>query len=192
MAFITADQARTAAESLRQKTRKTEGEILRDSRDTSRDSFDIFLSHSSQDKELVVGAKHIIEQHGFSVYVDWIDDAQRNVVVDRRLAERLRVRMRQCESLFYLHTPSASLSKWCPWELGFFDGLKTPEKRVFIFPVIDHGQSYKGQEYLDLYDTVDLAVWSRPPRRRTSNSGDVTAARLLADHFGIIGRPRIF
>ena len=37
-------------------------------------SFDIFLSHSSKDKQLILGVKQLIEDSGYSVYIDWVDD----------------------------------------------------------------------------------------------------------------------
>src|SRR5690348_17193476 len=45
-------------------------------------TYDIFLSHSSKDAELVEGLKLELEDKKFSVYVDWIEDPQldRNTV----------------------------------------------------------------------------------------------------------------
>lgn len=40
-----------------------------------------------------------------------------------------------------------------PWELGFFDGYKSPA--VFILPVLDApDQRFQGQEYLALYPLI--------------------------------------
>lgn len=36
--------------------------------------FDIFLSHSIRDSELVLGVKVVLEDAGKSVYIDWIED----------------------------------------------------------------------------------------------------------------------
>jgi hypothetical protein len=36
--------------------------------------YDIFLSHSSRDKPLMLGVKQRLEEEGFVVYIDWIDD----------------------------------------------------------------------------------------------------------------------
>lgn len=189
MAFYSAEQLYAAARDLRQRANKTNDQLLREARETAKDMFDVFLSHSSRDKDLVLGAKKVIEDAGYTVYVDWIDDAQVNVVADRALADRLRRRMGQCSSLFYLHTPNAALSKWCPWELGYFDGLRSPEAAVFVFPVLTQGQLYKGQEYLDLYDTVDLPTW-RPPRRspRSQRPGAIDE-RLFDGVPGMLWRP---
>src|SRR5947209_3205334 len=37
-------------------------------------SYDIFLSHSTNDAELVTGMKLTLEDLGYTVYVDWIED----------------------------------------------------------------------------------------------------------------------
>jgi hypothetical protein len=42
-----------------------------------------------------------------------------------------------------------------PWELGYFDGLK--KGRVAILPVSESVETgFKGQEYLGLYNYVDI------------------------------------
>lgn len=192
MAFFTVDQARYAAQELRRATRKSDVELLREAKSTARESFDIFLSHSSRDKELVIGAKKLIEDKGHTVYVDWIEDADLDRgAVDRQRANHLRHRMKQCGALFYAHTPNAALSKWCPWELGFFDALRQPERRVFVMPILGRGETYKGQEYLALYDTVDLDGWIRPARTQKI-AVDTHNARLLADSLGLLRRPGMF
>lgn len=42
--------------------------------ESSDDQFDIFLSHSYQDKEIIPHLKKTLENLGFRVYVDWIND----------------------------------------------------------------------------------------------------------------------
>ena len=53
-----------------------------------------------------------------------------------------------------MYSPSSSVSKWCPWEVGVFSGIKN-----FIFanlPIIDRNtDEYKNQEYLELYPYVE-------------------------------------
>lgn len=122
-----------------------------------RSRFDVFLSHSYQDKELIFGMKRMLEKMGMAVYVDWIDDPELSRdSVTSATAGRLRKRMRQSESLFYVHTPKARDSKWMPWELGYFDGKSGG--RCAILPVFQ-GVSpavFQGQEYLGLYPYVDV------------------------------------
>lgn len=120
-----------------------------------RQQFDVFLSHSIKDEELVLGVVAFLEQMGKRVYVDWIVDRQlsRNSVTPET-AEALRKRMNQSSHLIYLATDNSSSSKWMPWELGYFDGLKS--EKVAIFPLLDSPySSFKGQEYLGLYPALD-------------------------------------
>jgi hypothetical protein len=119
-------------------------------------TYDIFLSHSSRDKALVLGVKNRLERASFSVYIDWIDDADMDrTAVTPENAERLRWRMRRCSSLLYLATDNASRSKWMPWEVGFFDGLA--EGVIGILPVLDDpDQEFQGMEFLGLYGVVDV------------------------------------
>lgn len=131
--------------------------ILKDATNPRATSFDVFLSHSKMDDKYVLGAKRILEEKGFSVYVDWINDPQLDrTSVTKATADYLRLRMKQCSLMFYLHTKNASLSKWCPWEMGFFDGNTRSASRTYVFPLIYTGETFQGQEYLALYPTIDI------------------------------------
>ena len=100
--------------------------------------------------------------------MDWIEDAQLNrSKVDKGTAETLRNRMDNCNSLFYVASGNSALSKWMPWELGYFDALK---KKVAILPILESDSVtnvYNGQEYLGLYPYVakdktkegSMALW---------------------------------
>ena len=62
--------------------------------------YDIFLSHSHDDAELILGVKKLIEDLGLTVYVDWIEDAKLDrSKVTRQTGALLRARMRSCSSL---------------------------------------------------------------------------------------------
>jgi len=119
-------------------------------------SFDVFLSHSTSDAEIILGVKGVLEDYGKTVYVDWLEDPQldrRNVTAAS--AEVIRARMRQCKSLVYVHTENSGNSKWMPWELGYFDGFNGA---VAILPVTSKSEaSFKGQEYLGIYPYMDEA-----------------------------------
>lgn len=116
--------------------------------------YDIFLSHSIKDAELILGIKMVCEDLGYSVYVDWIEDREldRNNVT-KHTADILRKRMMHSKSLFYVTTDNAETSKWMPWECGYFDGLK---EKVAIVPIkkYSHDDEYIGQEYLGLYPYI--------------------------------------
>lgn len=117
-------------------------------------SYDVFLSHSVKDSELILGMKGLIEDLGYNVYVDWIDDPEldRNYV-SSKTAKKLRDRMNSSKSLFFVTTDNADSSKWMPWECGYFDGIK---EKVAIVPVrkTSYNNEYAGQEYLGLYPYI--------------------------------------
>lgn len=129
------------------------------------DTFDIFLSHSSEDAEVILGLAMYFETLGHSTYVDWIVD--KNLPRDQvtpGTAAMLKARMAQSKSLFYAASSNAQESRWMPWELGYFDGLRS---KVAICPIIDISEpsdSYQGQEYLGLYPYVARGQ-SREDRR---------------------------
>lgn len=117
-------------------------------------TYDIFLSHSIRDADLILGMKATLEDLGYSVYVDWIDDPQLDRSnVTPATAEKLREKMNSSKSLFYVTTSNSDDSRWMPWECGFFDGKK---EKVAIVPIQESSSnnSYSGQEYLGLYPYV--------------------------------------
>lgn len=185
---ISVNSVRAAAQRAKSQSQKSERVILSEAFATSNTSFNIFLSHSSRDREIVIGTKQLIEEAGYTVYVDWIDDAElENTAVDRRRADHLRKRMRQCETMFYAHTPNAALSKWCPWELGYFDAMSHPDCQVYVLPIVNEGENYKGQEYLSLYDVVDLQSYRHRPKKRREM--DAFRRERLADTLGLRRNP---
>lgn len=155
--------------------------------------YDIFLSHSFHDAELILGVRTILQRAGKRVYVDWIDDPELDRSrVSMRTAARLRERMLQCRSLIYAATKASTMSKWMPWELGYFDGHKGPEA-VAIMPLVDHEGESLGQEYLSLYPTVERSRVSSIPivtRRDGSITRQKSLDDLVAGHGGLAWRVR--
>src|SRR4051812_19630224 len=87
--------------------------------------FDIFLSHSYEDKKFVDKIDQVFNSAGHSVYVDWkIDHELDRSKVTVQTADLLRKRMLQSKCLFFLTSSNSPTSRWMPWELGYFDGLK--------------------------------------------------------------------
>ncbi|WDF95517.1 TIR domain-containing protein [Aeromonas dhakensis] len=154
MAYFTKSEARAAAASAR--GYKTANTVLKEGMEkyTVHDKFDVFLSHSMDDADLVLGVMTLLQKQGLRVYVDWVVDRQLNRdSVNKETAAVLRERMKSSSSMMYIATDNASSSKWMPWELGFFDGYKP--NQVAILPLVDfENQSFEGQEYLGLYPVV--------------------------------------
>jgi len=121
---------------------------------TAAKTYDIFLSHSVRDAELILGMKGTLEDLRYSVYVDWIEDTQLDrSKVTPATADKLRQRMNSSKSLFYITTANSDASRWMPWECGYFDGKK---EKVAIVPIqkTSTDNTFVGQEYLDLYPYV--------------------------------------
>ena len=126
--------------------------------------YDIFLSHSYADREIIPQLKQVLEDMGYRVYVDWIDDkllSRENIT--KETAKVLQIRMNQSKSLFFATSENSPSSKWMPWELGYFDALKN--KRVAIFPIQKDNNgfnsNFRGQEYLGLYYYISIDKLSR-------------------------------
>ena len=158
MAYLRIADARAAsANAMQYRVQKSASATLREeARAVSKyANFDVFLSHSYDDADTILGVKKLIEALGLSVYVDWVDDPGLDRgSVTRGTAEVLRHRLNHSKSLVYAHSANTPNSKWMPWELGYFDGRKP--KFVWILPlVVSYDHEFTGQEYLGLYPTVD-------------------------------------
>ena len=118
------------------------------------ENYDVFLSHSYDDARLIKQIKEMIEELGFKVYVDWIeDDHLDHGNVTSETAAILRSRMDRCLSLIYMTSQSAESSLWMPWELGYMDANTG---KVAVAPILDDDEDFGGREYLGLYPYLDL------------------------------------
>lgn len=147
-------------------------------------TYDIFLSHSSSDATLVTGLKLELEDLGYLVYVDWIEDpklSRANVTKDTALV--LQARMKQCKSLVYAFSENASNSKWMPWELGYFDGIKGT---VAVLPISKTSKSsFQGSEYLGIYFYIQIDTISGS--NRTALWVYETASKYVLFDYWLIG-----
>ncbi len=167
--FIESEIRNRAKLEIRKSFLKTASQIILESTEeySTFKTYDIFLSHSFKDSELILGLKNILEDFGYSVFVDWIDDPQLDRShVSKETAKKLRERMQSSKSLFFVTTENANNSKWMPWECGYFDGIK---EKVAILPIkkTSTNNAFNGQEYLGLYPYVvkqkstsdDIKLW---------------------------------
>lgn len=116
--------------------------------------YDIFLSHCFRDAEVVLALCNLIVELGFTVYVDWLEDPGDRERVTAETAAILRQRMRNSESFIYATSEASQDSKWMPWELGFYDGIKGRVAVMPICPGRTQSRDYEGHEYLGLYPYV--------------------------------------
>ena len=112
-----------------------------------------FLSHSHKDRDLAKRVETWLERFGVDIYIDWEDD-EMPPTPTRETAERIQEKIEDCDWFFYLATKNSSLSKWCPWEIGYADKAKT-KARLLIIPTTDDDGTKNGNEYLQLYQRID-------------------------------------
>jgi hypothetical protein len=156
VAYIKISEARAAGRAALP-VQKSAGRVLTEQAQAfdAAEHYDIFLSHSFDDAEIIYGVKRMIEALNLTVYVDWIEDVKldRNKVTVKTAAV-LRERMKVCSSLVYAHSANSPHSVWMPWELGYFDGFRPHQ--VWILPLVsDYDNEFKDQEYLGLYPSVE-------------------------------------
>ena len=155
MAFLSQDEMRERAQRRAVRERTSVEENLRvASRDHS-SSYDIFLSQTIRDAELVLGVYDLLTELGFCVFCDWINtpEIDRGAVTPAN-ADYLRQIMQRSKSFLFLDTEGAAQSLWMCWELGWFDGH---DGHVAILPVLSEGlTTYRGREFLGLYPYVEI------------------------------------
>jgi len=118
-------------------------------------NYDIFMSQTIRDAEIVLGVYDLLTEMGYSVFCDWIaaPEADREAVTPASAA-CIRAVMATSASLLFLDTDGAAQSLWMCWELGWFDGQNG---HVAVLPVLAGDQQYyRGREFLGLYPYVEI------------------------------------
>lgn len=117
--------------------------------------YDVFLSQTIRDAEIVLGVYSVLTEAGLCVFCDWVQapsNAEKTVMA--RNAAFIRRVMDVSDSLLFIDAEGAEQSRWMCWELGYFDGLKG---RVGVLPVVRRADGpYVGREFLGLYPRVEL------------------------------------
>lgn len=116
--------------------------------------YDVFISYSWNDRTYADKIVQLLEKCGYSVYIDYNDKHLNRNNISESTAKRIVEEMKKCKGLLYLYSPSSSVSKWCPWEVGIFSGMKN--FRCANLPLVDKSNDdFKKQEYLELYPYID-------------------------------------
>lgn len=156
MAYLTEDLVRRRARARASAKGRTVEAALRSEARAEVARYDVFLSQTIHDREIVYGVYAILtEDLGLTVFCDWIEapEADRTSVTPEN-ARYVRDRMGRSDTLLFLDSPKADQSKWMCWEIGWFDGAKG---KVGVLPVVRNaGDPYRGREFLGLYPVVEL------------------------------------
>jgi hypothetical protein len=111
-----------------------------------------FLSHSHLDANLAKAVQGFLQAEGWKIYIDW-EDTSMPPRPNSETASNIRQKIKRFDWFLYLATANSAASRWCPWEIGYADGVKGIDK-VVILPTSDkQGKNY-GNEYLDLYRQI--------------------------------------
>jgi len=146
------DQSSILAYSSRAEVRKSE-RVVEEARQAGKQT--AFLSHSHKDSALAKGLQGFLQSKGWLVYIDW-EDMSMPSKPNRETAQKIKDKIKRFDWFFYLATANSALSRWCPWEIGYADGVKDIDK-IVIIPTRDNAGRNHGNEYLDLYRNVDVA-----------------------------------
>jgi len=114
----------------------------------------VFLSHSHSDKKLVQGWIRKLAALGIEMYVDWNDSSMPRET-NRETADKIKRRIEEVDLFVVLATNAALDSRWVSWEIGIADKTKG-EAKVLLAPVTPKSGTWKGNEYLQLYKTIEL------------------------------------
>ena len=112
-----------------------------------------FLCHSHKDRDMALGLQQWLKEQGMSLYIDWQDTSMPETP-DATTAARIRSVIRSADVFLFLATSDSRASRWCPWELGFADGVKRNEQ-IVVVSTRDSSGNYYGNEYLQLYRRID-------------------------------------
>jgi len=123
------------------------------SKKASSQKCDVFLSHSSKDKDDLPAVIKFLEQHGVKVYVDKADDDLPKKTTAETGA-KIKGRIAECKKFIVLVSENSKESKWIPWELGIGDEKKKINN-VALLPISDNSSAgWPEQEYLGLYPRI--------------------------------------
>lgn len=119
---------------------------------SSQQCYDVFLSHSSHDSNLVLKLMSILNSKDLTVYVDWVEDqlALKRELTSVDTAKVLIERINSSRAIIFVKTSQSALSLWTPWELGYAQAIG---KKITVLE-IDY--ILGTPQYLDIYDKSHL------------------------------------
>lgn len=117
-------------------------------------SLDVFLSHSSADREALPKAIGFLRQFGVNVYIDKTDN-ELPQKTSPETGAKLKDRIEQCRKFIVLMTVNSKNSRWIPWELGIADEKKKIANIALLPDILNQSNAeWSEQEYLGLYPRI--------------------------------------
>lgn len=126
--------------------------------------FDAFISHNSNDESKIIEFYKKMNQNGYVVYIDWVNDKfdLKRQWCNATTAEVIKERIKQSRVFILFLSQSTLKSQWCPWELGYADALG---KKICVYlydsDKINVPQFYK--IYPKVY--IDDKIWVEDGKR---------------------------
>lgn len=119
--------------------------------------FDVFISHSSADEEMLIPLFRRLNQAGMVAYIDWVNDRERlpREACCAETAAVLGARIRQSRLFLFVVSDESLRSTWCAWELGFAAAIGMP---IYLY-YDEQDASAPLPEYLRAYSVIDLSDW---------------------------------
>lgn len=157
MRYFTIQEARRLAKSAT--TSRAPQKVLKEESDQYRSSqtYDVFLSHAFSDAELVLGAKKILENEGFRVYVDWIEDPMSvKEPWDSAWKTNCRTRIKGCHGVIVLVTKNTIQAEGARWEIKC-----AIEERIPVMPMYASNND-KGCRLPPELEGMRIYDWSWP------------------------------
>ena len=97
---------------------------------------------------MVLGLQAVLREHGWNVYIDW-QDTTMPPEPNRETALKIQRKIKENNWFMFLATQNSTASRWCPWEIGYADGVKSIDS-IMIIPTQDRNRNWYGNEYLQL------------------------------------------
>ena len=128
-----------------------EGAVLMDMASFGDVQYDVFVTHSSADKDFIKKVLLFLKyaKGGIQGYVDW-QDPDLHHPTNAETAKRLKERIRRAQKLIYVVTNDSLKSVWCSWELGYADSEKGVEN-IAILAIKPNNGYWKNNEYIQQY-----------------------------------------
>lgn len=138
-----------------------------------------FLCHSHRDDVLAQGLQNLLTENGWNVYIDW-QDTDMPETPTKETAAAIKKKIAERDWFLFLATPESVRSRWCPWEIGYADSVKS-DGDILIIQTEDDSGNFYGNEYLQLYRKITNASDRQSGRSGYAmfEAGDTSNGRWL-------------